>query len=240
MDVCREESMVRVKNKMTEIRRKRTAPVIHNYYLNCEQDEEIFTIFGQDTVVFWDDDGGVRRAYFYSTDPEELAMLLSQVPEGTIIDYLTHVKGELQTLFACAGWKQLYEMHRMSANCFSAEEQAAMRERESLFDLTIYREENVRAAVEADCDIIYDKLLEVFDPRESHLCTKGELLEYIRNRWVTVYYESGVFLGFHIFLVERRRYYGYQIWTEAGPEGYYSLCKAAKNYILILLRNLFR
>lgn len=103
-----------------------------------------------------------------------------------------------------------------------------MEKRERLFDLTTYREENVRAAVEADCDIVYSKLLEIFDPRESHLCTKEELLEYIRKRWVTVYYEAGVLLGLHIFLVEHRRFYGYQIWTEAGVEVYYSLNKMSK------------
>lgn len=227
MEVCREAGMVRIKNKMTEIRRRRIAPVIHNYYLNCEQDEEIFALFGQDTVVFWDDDRGVRRAYFCSTNPEELTALLSQVPEGTVIDYLTRTKGEFRDLFESAGWRQLHEMHRMDTK-LSAEEEAAMEERKHLFDLTAYREENVRAAVEADCDIIYSKLLEVFDPRESHLCTKEELLEYIQKRWVSVYYEDGVLLGLHIFLVEHRRFYGYQIWTEAGVEGYYSLIKTSE------------
>ena len=46
--------------------------------------------------------------------------------------------------------------------------------------------------------------------------------------WVAVYYEDGVFLGFQIFLVEHRRFYGYQIWTEAGAEGFYSLRKTTK------------
>lgn len=234
MEVCRENDMVRIKNKMTEVRRRRTAPVIHNYYLNCEQDEEIFALFGQETVVFWDDDRGVCRAYFYSTNPEELTALLSQVPEGTVIDYLTRTKDEFRDLFESAGWRQLYEMHRMT-NKLSAEEKEEMEERERLFDLTTYREENVRAAVEADCDIIYSKLLEVFDPRESHLCTKEELLEYIRKRWVTVYYEAGSLLGFQICLVEHRKCYGYQIWTEAGTEGYYSLFKETKKLFFELI-----
>lgn len=227
MEVCREDGMVRIKNKMTEIRRKRTAPIINNYYLNCEQDKEIFALFGQDTVVFWDDDRGVRRAYFYSSNPEELVALLSQVPEGTIIDYLTRTKDEFRDLFENAGWRQLYEMHRMTTK-LSIEEAAAMEERYHLFDLTTYREENVRPAVETDCGIVYNKLLEVFDPRESHLCTKEELLEYIRKRWVTVYYEDGSLLGLQIFLVEHRQFYGYQIWTEAGAEGYYSLNKMSR------------
>ena len=228
MEVCREDSMVRIKNKMTEIRRKRTAPIIQNYYLNCERDEEIFALFGQDTVVFWADDRGVRRGYFYSTNPEELTAMLSQATEGTVIDYLTYTKDEFRDLFENAGWRQLYEMHRMNSSKPSAEEAAAIEERERLFNSTIYREENVRAAVESDCDAIYGKLLEVFDPRESHLCTREELLEYIRRRWVTVYYEEEVLLGFEIFLVEHRRFYGYQIWTEAGAEGYYSLREATK------------
>jgi len=217
--------MVRIKNKMTEIRRSRKKPILHNYYMNCEQDEEIFALYGQSSVVFWDDDRGVHRAYFYSCDAEELTELLSQVPEGTIIDYLTHEKGELQELIESAGWKQLHEMHRMTSAHITAEDRTEIEEQKKLFDETLYMKDNVRPAVEADCDDIYDKLEEVFDSRESHLCTKKELLEYIRNRWVAVYYESGELQGFQIFTVENNSFYGYQIWNGVGPEGYYSLTK---------------
>ena len=69
---------------------------MHNYYMNCEQDDEIFALYGENTVVSWDFDRGVCRAYFYSSDQDELQGLLAQVPDGTIIDYLTRTKGELQ------------------------------------------------------------------------------------------------------------------------------------------------
>jgi len=227
MEIHREQDMVRIKQKMTEIKRNRKAPIMHNYYLNCEKDEEIYALYGQSTVVFWDDDRGVRRAYFYSSDTEELTQLLARVPEHIILDYLTRQKGELHELFERAGWSLLHEMHRMSSVGITPEEQQRMAKRRELFDIVMYQRDKVRPAVEADCDVIYQKLYEVFDSRESHLCTREELLQYIRNRWVSVYYEEGNLLGFHIFLVENNTFYGYQIWSAIGPEGYYSLSKTS-------------
>ncbi len=225
MEICRETNMVQIKRKMTEIRRSKKAPIMHNYYLNCEKDDEIYALYGQSSVVFWDDDRGVRRAYFYSSDAEELAQLLAQVPEHIILDYLTRKKGELQELFERADWLLLHEMHRMSSVHITPEERKEIAEKRELLDLTLYRKENVRPAVEADCDVIYEKLYEIFDSRESHLCTREELLQYIRNRWVAVYYEEGKLMGLQIFTVENNTCYGYQIWNGTGPEGYYSLEK---------------
>ncbi len=228
MEVHREENIIPIKKKMTEIRRKRKAPVMHNYYMNCEQDDEIFALYGENTVVFWDFDRGVCRAYFYSSDQDELQGLLAQVPDGTIIDYLTRTKGELQTLFESAGWSQLYEMRRMTAGNLTQENEEKAQKRTELFDLTLYRKDNVRVAVEEDCDAIYDKLWEVFDARTSHLCTKAELLEFIRKQWVVVYYESNVFMGFQIFKIENKRFYGYQIWSGAGAEALYSMLRKSR------------
>lgn len=225
MEIIRETNTNRAKTKMTDIRRSRKGPIIHNYYNNCDQDDEIFSIYGEDTVILWDNDHGVLRAYFYSCNPDELVEMLKLVPEGIIIDYLTRVKDEHRELFERAGWEQKYEMLRMSAGQLSPEEQQEIAENAKTLEETLYYPENVRAAEEHDCDAVYEKLYEIFDPRESHLCTREELLQYIQNRWVSVYHEDGQLMGFHIFTVENNRFYGYQIWNGTGPQGYYSLTR---------------
>ena len=225
MDVQRETNMFRIKQKMTEIRRTGQRPVINNYYLNCEKDEEIFAVFGNETVIFWDDDRGVTRVYFYSVCPQELIELFKLVPDGAVVDYLTRNKGEYTDMFQAAGLELRYEMMRMVARELSPEEREEMIERGRLFEQTLYKKENVRVATEADCEAVYRKLYEVFDRRESHLCTKKELLQYIRNRWVVVYYEGEKLMGLNIFTIKANQFYGYQFWNGTGPEGYYSLTR---------------
>ncbi len=225
MEVYKETNMLRIKQKMTEIRRSKKAPIMHNYYLNCEQDEEIYVLYGQSTVVFWNGNGEGHHAYFYSNDAKELVRLLLQVPEGTVIDYFTHTEGKLQELLESAGWRLIHEMRRMISGSATPEGREKMAKRRKAFDIALYKKDNVRPAEESDCDAIYKKLSETIDSRESRLCTKEELLEYIRNRWVAVYYEAGELLGFRIFTVKDNTANGYHIWNNAGPEGYYSLVK---------------
>ena len=219
----RQTDMFGIKKKITEIHRAGKRPVIRNYYLNCEQDEEIFALFGNETVVFWDNDRGVIRVYFYSVCPEELIEMLKQIPDGAIVDYLTRTEGEYSDIFSAAGLTLKYEMMRMSTYKLTKEEREELDARRRLYEETLYMKDNVRAATEADLEVLYKKLYEVFDARESHLCTREELLQFIRNRWVAVYYEEEELKGFQIFTVKANQFYGYQIWNSVGPEGYYSL-----------------
>lgn len=227
MKIYHETNMASIKQKMNEIRRSGRKPVLHNYYLNCEKDEEIFALFGNFSVVFWDDDHGVRRVYFYSVDSEELKALLLEVPEGVIMDYITRQKGDLQPLLESAGWTLLHEMKRFSSVGVTAEEWKEIEEKKKIFDLALWMKDKVRLATEDDCDAIYKKLYEVFDVRESHLCTKEELLDFIKKRWVVVYYDENRLMGFYMFKIEQFKPYGYQIWNGGGTEVYYSLIKEA-------------
>ena len=87
----------------------------------------------------------------------------------------------------------------------------------------LWRPDNVRCAEVQDEDNLYKKLYEVFDERESHLPSREELHSFIQNRWVGIYCVEEEIKGFHLFKVEKGQYYGYQIWNDVGPEGYFSL-----------------
>ena len=225
MSIIRETSVVNIKNKMTEIRRNRNGKSIyHNYFNNCDNDEEIFALYGESTVVFWDNDQGVERVYFYSSDEEELTSLLKQVPTGCIIDYVTRNKDErIRRVIEQGNWQFLHEMHRMVMGKKTEEEQRDLEEKKRAMYEVLWRPNNVRCAEIQDVDYLYKKLYEVFDERESHLPAKEELRTFIKNRWVSVYAVEGEIKGFQIFKVEKGQFYGYQIWNDVGPEGYFSL-----------------
>ncbi|MBE6096532.1 MAG: hypothetical protein E7198_01875 [Schwartzia succinivorans] len=225
MDVVRETSIVNIKNKMTDIRRSRNGKQIyHNYFNNCDNDEEIFVLYGDDSVVFWDDDNGVKRAYFYASDENELVSLIKMIPKGCVIDYVTRKKDKnVMDILALGKCNLLYEMHRMSKAGLTLDEKKAIDEKYKILQQELYRPDKVRCASVKDTDILYEKLYDVFDKRESHLPSREELIKFINNKWVTVFYEGDELKAFQIITVDHGQSYGYQIWNDAGPEGYFSL-----------------
>lgn len=229
MQVMREASIVNIKNKMTDIRRNRKTMIYHNYFNNCDYDEEIFVVYGENTVVFWDDDHGVVRGYFYSSDIDEMIKMLHMFPQGCIVDYVTKNKGKMQAILENGGLKLLHEMHRMSAAGLTNEERKNLDENQALMMEALYRPQNARCAGLDELEALYQKLNEVFDARESHLPTREDLVKFIQNQWVAVYYEGEDLLGFHMFTVEKGSFYGYQIWNGGGPEVYFTLVQTTNN-----------
>lgn len=224
MYIIIEHDMKNIKNKMTDIRRSKKEELYQNYYNNCETDHEIFAVYGENTVVFWNNDEGVFRGYFYSSDREELKILLGALPSGCIVDYLTKIKDGFLELLEDAGLNLLHEMHRMSAAGLTEEDKKRNEENRLAMQEVLYKPENVRAATIEDLDILYQKLYEIFDSRESHLPTKEKLKTYIVNKWISLYHEDQKLMGFQIFTVDASgSFYGYQIWNGTGPEGYYTL-----------------
>lgn len=238
MQVICEHDMVNVKRKMTEIRRNRQGRIIHqNYYGNCDQNEETFVVYGNDTVVLWENDHDVIRGYFYSSDESELVELLQYLPRGSVIDYLTKEKGEMQEFFESHDFLLIHEMHRMSNGNLSKSEQAELEGNYSLLMETLYRPENVRCAKQNEVDEIYNKLYSVFDEKESHLPTKNELEEFIRKNWVIIYKEKDELKGFEIFIIQNDQLYGYQLWNGTGPEGYFSITQMVNQQYNMYLEN---
>lgn len=225
MMIWRETDMLPIKKKMTQIRRAGNSPILHNYYLNCENSQELLALYGENTVVFWHDDGGLIRAYFYSCDKKELAELLSEVPQNAVIDYLTRHSDAHKEMFENAGWKHLSKMQRMVEKISTPQDAMIAEKKRAALDAAFYREDKVKVADESDLDTVYNKLFEVFDVRESHLCTKEELLQFIRNRWVSVYYDGGQLMGIHIFKIQNNSFYGYQLWSGSGTESCYSVVR---------------
>lgn len=210
------------------IRKGSGGKVWQNFY-DWNSDKEYCGVCAGDTIVFWAEGDSVIRGWFYSANAVELAELLKLLPKGCIIDYLTQsLAAEIREVFAKAGLRQIYEMHRMSEGGITPE-QRKMIETKLAKMRRLYMPERVRAANLSDLAMIYKKLYEVFDARMSHLPTKAQLEEYIKNGWVIVYHEGDAFLGLYIFLVQRGgTHYGYLIWNGGGPIGYFSLREKGK------------
>lgn len=229
MEAIREKNIVKIKGKMTEIRRAAKADgkgrIYHNYYNNCDKDNEIFAVYGKNTVVLWDDDDSTIRGYFYSSDEEELVALLEALPKGCVVDIITRNKDEYGYIMEKAGLVRHREMHRFVFD-LSEEEKKTARDREALLADTAYFPENVRSATADDLELVYDKLHEVFDAGVSHLPSRSELLDLIEKKWVCLYFEKQQLKALHIFKIEKSgRNYGYQTWNGTGVEGYYTVLK---------------
>lgn len=238
MQVICEHDMVNVKKKMTEIRRNRKGRAIRqNYYGNCDQNEEIFVVYGTDTVVLWEYDHDVIRGYFYSSDEGELSELLQYLPNGCIVDYLTRTKGDMQEFLETHGFQLLHEMHRMSSVGMTEEEKAAIAKNYAIIKEALYEPQHVRLADINDLEVVYKKLYEVFDVKESHLPNRDELMDLIKKKWVILYQIQGQLLGIYIITINNGQAYGYQIWNGTGPEGYFSLLEYSSQLYAEYMKN---
>lgn len=215
--------MYNIKNKMTEIKRTRKQRIYHNYYGNCEEDDEVIAVYGQDTVIFWEDDDGVLRGYFFTSDVEELAAMMVFFPKGCIIDYLTRTKDELREVFEGNRFGLVSEMHRMSQRGLSDEEKQKIADKWAFLREQLYKPENVKCADEEDFEELYKKLYEVFDTRESHLPNRKKLMRLIEEKSAVVYYENGKMQGFYMAKMKDGQLYGYQVWSGTGVECLYSM-----------------
>lgn len=230
MNVVIEKNINNVKIKMTAIRRDcRTngkGRIYNNYYNNCDRDEEIYVVYGGNTVVLWDDDDGVFRGYFYSSNEAELIKMLGYLPKDCVVEIVTRTGDEYGDIMLQAGLVFHCEMHRFVSDV-SEEAKKVRRERDAMMS-DIYCPERVRAATEVDSDTVYDKLHEIFNPKESHLPNKRQLLELIEKKWVSLYFEENELKALHIFKVEAAgRNYGYLTWNGAGIDAYYSVLRFA-------------
>lgn len=231
MQIIIENTVIAVKNKMTDIHRKcGNRKIYNNYYNNCDNDKDLYTVYGQNTVLLWHDDNNVTRGYFYSSDEEELVEMMAVFPKGCVIDYITRNKYELAELMEKAGFFLWAEMHHMS-NAGLTE-----KERKRIYNCGEKFSENVRCANLADAEELYDRLYKVFDPQESHLPSLEQLKELINNQWVAVYKENGKITAFHLFKVKKSQYYGYQTWNSAGPQGYFAVIQKAYSLYMDYLK----
>ena len=220
--MVQEDSIENIKIKMNEIHRG-GKKVISNYYNNCNSNDKLYVLYGQYTVVFWYDDNGVIRCYYYSIDDEEALEMLKKVPSGVIVDVLVKQDKNLLLPLEKIGFSFLYQLQRFSSVSLSDASQERLG-----FIRDMYKKENVRVATIYDLDIIYDKMYDIFDIRESHLPSKRQLLEYINKKWMCLYCEEDKIKGFYLFKVANNgQFYGFQIWNGTGPEGYFSLVMKA-------------
>lgn len=241
MNVVVENDVSNVKRKMTEIRRScrinGKGKILNNYYNNCDQDEEIYIVYGDNTVVFWDNDNDVVRGYFYSSDETELIEMLRYFPKGCVVDIITRSRDEYKDILQQAGLEFHCEMHRFVCDA-SEETKQRIRERDMLM-AELYNPKNVRSAAADDLELVYNKLHEVFDAAESHLPSRNELLELIEKRWVSLYFESTELKAVHIFKIEAAgRNYGYLTYNGTGIDAYYSVLHHSKKVYFECLREL--
>lgn len=210
-----EKETKNIRDKFSEIKNNNKTHILTNYYNNCEDDDTIWVLYGDNSIVFWDDDNGVIRVYFYSADKEELIDMLKCVPRDSCVEYLTKGKNVFEDIAYAADFEEEFVMHRYVSKMTEEEKEEHWKTiKELLYDPSL-----AQVAEATDLEVIYDKLKEIFNSRESHLCSRKELEQYIENKWVVVAKNAdGRLIGLQIFKVEAGyRWYGYQIWSDNDP-----------------------
>ncbi len=209
--------------------RKTKKKLITNYYLTLQNSKEDFVTWkAEHSIVFCTQENKVFRCFFASTDLSELNILLAEVPEGAVIDYIAKEKIE------SFSWEQIGFEHyntliRHTTPDLFADAPKSKREK---FLEQFYQKDFGEFATAEDADELYDLLYEIFDYRVSRLPSKEELLEQIGKNWVLIYREKGEIIAFEMYQMHGKKYYGYQVYNSGTADISYNLQRRAVEYAI--------
>lgn len=227
-NMCIDEILLLVR----EIRKKKT-PYYSNYYNQCSKLKNKFQVkYNENALAFIWNDLGIDRVYFFASDINELAEILTEVDINSVIDFITKDKDALVDCFARAGFKLHLEYGRFfikSGNEEVAELQHSLeddKDSQKIFNLP-YGE----LAKEDDAEEIDKHLRRVFDPYEAHFYSIDTLKENIRKGWVWVAKENGKIIAGSCFEIQGKKVYGAYIWNDGDVEVLCSLNHKISQYL---------
>lgn len=226
-NMCIDEILLLVRG----IRKKKT-PYYSNYYNQCSKLNDKFQVkYNENALVFIWNDLGVDRVYFFASDINELAEILTKVSINSVIDFITKDKDALVDCFTKAGFKLHSEYGRFFIKPGNEEVAELQHSLEDDKDLQkIFNLPYGELAKEDDAEEIDKHLRRVFDPYEAHFYSIDTLKENIRKGWVWVAKENGKIIAGNCFEIQGKKVYGAYIWNDGDVEVLCSLNHKISQY----------
>ncbi|MCI8454786.1 MAG: hypothetical protein HFE84_09260 [Lachnospiraceae bacterium] len=232
----KEMNIGQILEEMTRIRRLK-ARVMTNYYNQCQTYKEPMKCqtAPKSCVFIWPEDG-IDRVYFYSSDKEELVQILSNIPQGAVIDYITKDKEDSTAMFLQAGYKKHLEYGRfvIKQRSKEAEEMEMLLQSDTSISKQLYDNGYGEPALVSDAEEIDRQLREKFDPYEAHFYSLEKLREYIKKGWVWVAKENGKVIAANMFEIQGVKSYGAYLYNYGSVEVLSALLEKSSEYLSTL------
>lgn len=204
-----------------------------NYYNQCNCLRDKFSVsYTENALIFIWNDLGINRVYFFSSNVKELTLLLSQLKEGSVIDFITKNKSVLKNCFIQAGFALHLEYGRFFIKPNQREVIELQKEFEGDGELKEFFDSPYgEIAKESDAEEIDSCLRRVFDPYEAHFYSLDILREYISKGWVWIAKENGKIIAGSCFEIQGKKVYGSYIWNDGDVEVFSSLNHKVTKYL---------
>lgn len=171
---CQTTDLREIERAIAQLRSKGKRGNFHtNYFRQHVNGTKFYSRVGDDTIIFFNDDLGFHRVYYFTYRLEELAAMLTGLKWETdlVLGYITKARDErLLEVFRQAGYEHYATLQKMRCDSLPrAKTNTAL-----------------RYATLAQVDELHARLSRDHDPYTGHLPTREELAGYVQQRWVIV------------------------------------------------------
>lgn len=201
------------------------------YYTNCyvfDSAANFHVTKGEESIVFFIREEFFNRAYYFTSNLDELVTLLMRVREVVVMDIICRgtMREKEQKALMQAGFVN-YAIHCKKQ--YALQEGGRTEKDSGVFD-EFYNPEFFQLAKIEDVQELKDVLYDVFDPITSHLPTKKQLIEMIQNQNVVYYKINGRIVALHVFLIQGKVLYSNISYNIASADVLYSMERRAREW----------
>lgn len=208
-----------IKKEVSNIK-KSGNKIITNYF-TFNYNNKIINIYKDEKSIFFIiEDNMVFRGYFFSTDEDNLSLLLKKVKEECIVEILTKDEPlKYDNIFLSSGFVFNSIFKRYSNDNLKLKLNESIPNKLKNLEFRKYG----KIATLDDVDLLHNKLYETFDHRTSHLPEKDEIANMILNNQIVIEKENNDVVAFLIYKIEGCKYYVNQIYNSVNSEVIHSI-----------------
>jgi hypothetical protein len=193
---CQTTDLREIERAIAQLQSKGKQGNFHtNYFRQHLSGTKYYSWVGDDTIVFFTNDRGFHRVYYFTYRLEQLAPMLAGLQRETdlVLGYITKTRDErLLEIFRQAGYVHHAVLRKMRCDALPrAKTNAAL-----------------RYATLAQVDELHARLPQDHDPYTGYLPTREELAGYVQQRWVIVNCANdptGKVLGYIVFQILQKQ-----------------------------------
>lgn len=206
-----------ISQKVRKIRTDYTALHTNINWSNLDLDAEVTVFCGQKGIVFLVPETNKTKVYYAATDVDEISGLLSQVPNGAVLEYLYKNENDMNALFEGAGFLHYANYFRVTTtyevNPFGNEKG----KRKLLNEL--YDPECGEYPSLEDAEELEQLTRRKFDPLTDDVFSIDEWRDIIRKKECLVIKENGKIVTYYVWRLAGRKLYS-NISLNLGPANY--------------------
>ncbi len=186
-----------------------------NVYTAANPSVEYDVAVTPETLVYLEEDHGIKRLKLYTVSAEDLQQVLERIPGPVTTDVITKDSEDLMCEMQNAGYTLLARMRRLVNRDIT----------DMMKSMEPSDDPMVGSAHIEDAEAINRLLWEVFDTRVSHLLSDSELFEAIKRGEVFAVKEQGKIVTVLQRTIERNQFYINQVINRSDSFRVHSLLK---------------